>query len=329
MSVAIGRADWRRDSEALREVRRRVFIEEQGISREDEWDGQDAGAVHFLATQDGVPVGTARLLPSGQIGRMAVLAELRGKGIGRQLLDAAVEAARDAGLHEVFLHAQRTAEGFYAAAGFHARGPGFMEAGIPHVDMNLPLGVPYVPVEVPGPEAADAVGTTPVRATPRRSSVQACDGERALAAGAAAVAAAARRMVRIRSVRLAPPIFDQPDLEATLSALARRHAQCQVRILVSDPQAFAGSGHRLLMLARRLSSNVLMRTPRGPVSESLELQPAVLIADQSALWLQPHTNAAVGWYDLEGSAHARNRALEFDQLWDRATEHPELRELRL
>ena len=328
MSVAIGRADWPRDSEALRDVRRRVFIEEQGISRDEEWDGLDDDAVHFLATRDGVPVGTARLLPSGQIGRMAVLAELRGQGIGRQLLDAAIAAARDAGFHEVFLHAQRSAEGFYEAAGFRSRGATFMEAGIPHVDMQLTLGVPYVPVDLPELPPA-AARSTPERVARSRSSVIACDGERALAAGAAAVAAAARRIVRLRSVRLAPAIFDQPELEATLSALARRHAQCQVRILVSDPQAFAGSSHRLLMLARRLSSNVLMRTPRGPVAESLELQPAMLVADHAALWLQPHANAAVGWYDLEGGAHARNRALEFDQLWDRATEHPELRELRL
>lgn len=328
MNVAIGPADWATDSAALREVRRRVFIEEQRISQDEEWDGLDEGARHFLATRDGAPVGTARLLPTGQIGRMAVLAELRGHGVGRQLLDAAIEAARVAGFHEVFLHAQRTAEGFYERAGFRARGGTFMEAGIEHVDMLLPLGVPYEPVALPDVPAAarrrpaDAV-------TPRAASVVRCEGERELAAAAVEVARQARRIVRIRSVRLAPGVFDQAELEAELSALARRHAQCQVRILISDPQAFAGSSHHLLMLARRLSSTVLMRTPRGAPTESLDMQPSMLIADHGALWFQPHSNAPAGYYDLEASAHARSRALEFDQLWDRATEHPELRELRL
>ena len=95
-----------------------------------------------------------------------------------------------------------------------------MEAGIPHVDMHLSLGVPYVPVILPARAAADAAHVTDRTPAPR-SSARSCDGDRELAAGAIAVAATARRIVRIRSVRLAPAIFDQPDLEATLSALAR------------------------------------------------------------------------------------------------------------
>ncbi len=324
MNLAIGRADWQRDADVLRDIRRRVFIEEQGVPRDEEWDGRDDDATHFLATQDGQPIGTARLLPTGQIGRMAVLADLRGQGVGRQLLDAAIEAARAAGFHEVFLHAQRTAEGFYARAGFEPRGDTFVEAGIAHVDMVLPLGVPYEPVPLPG-----VPPTVPVRPASSSTSVRPCTGERELAAAAIEVATAARRIIRIRSAGLAPAIFDQPELEAVLSALARRHAQCQVRILISDPQAFAGSSHRLLQLARRLSSKVLLRTPSGPASESPELQPAMLIADHKALLMQPHGSAPNGWYDLDAGAQARNRALDFDQTWDRATEHPELRELRL
>ena len=85
----------------------------------------------------GTPVGTARLMPSGQIGRMAVLKHLRGTGIGARLLVAAVDAARQGGHRRIFLHAQTQAAGFYERAGFHPTGETFVEAGIEHRLMVL------------------------------------------------------------------------------------------------------------------------------------------------------------------------------------------------
>lgn len=132
--------DWEQDAARLGAVRRAVFIDEQGVSEELEWDAHDAGSLHFLAlAADGHAVGCARLLPDGHIGRMAVLPPWRGRGIGRALLDAATAAARARGHRLLQLSAQAHATAFYAAAGFVAVGSAYEEAGIPHVAMQKVL----------------------------------------------------------------------------------------------------------------------------------------------------------------------------------------------
>ena len=130
------------DIDACRALRRTVFIEEQGIAEADEIDDLDGEAVHLLALQDGQPVGTARLLrkgDSGKIGRVCVLADARGRGIGAALIRAAVETFRGLGLRQAKLGAQAHALGFYAALGFEAVGEVYEDAGIAHRDMILML----------------------------------------------------------------------------------------------------------------------------------------------------------------------------------------------
>ncbi|MCC9597438.1 MULTISPECIES: GNAT family N-acetyltransferase [unclassified Rubrivivax] len=122
-------------------VRSAVFVVEQGIPAELEWDAADAGALHVVAYVDGVPVATGRWLTSDEpgvvrVGRMAVLAPHRGGGLGRRVLDALIDAARAAGHATVMLHAQESAIGFYDRAGFEAVGPSFVEAGIVHQEMR-------------------------------------------------------------------------------------------------------------------------------------------------------------------------------------------------
>ena len=135
--LTIVTTDWTRDAERLGAVRRAVFIEEQGVPETLEWDELDAGAVHLLATtEDGTPIGCARLLSDGHIGRMAVLPGWRRHGIGRALLAAAIDAARGRGHRILMLSAQTHAAGFYAEAGFAAAGDEYEEAGIPHIAMQ-------------------------------------------------------------------------------------------------------------------------------------------------------------------------------------------------
>jgi predicted GNAT family N-acyltransferase len=130
-----------RDIALCRQLRRVVFIEEQGVSEADELDDLDDLAIHLLA-EDGGPVGSARLLvlgDTGKIGRVCVLAKARGQGIGAALIRAAVERFRDMGLARAKLGAQVHAVGFYEALGFVAQGEVYDDAGIPHRDMILTL----------------------------------------------------------------------------------------------------------------------------------------------------------------------------------------------
>lgn len=129
-------ADWRRDRDALRAVRTRVFVAEQKVPVELEWDGFDDRCLHMLAVTPDEAIGTGRLTADGHIGRMAVLADWRGHGVGGALLEALMAAAHERGYASCELNAQLTALGFYERFGFHAHGEVFMDAGIPHRSMT-------------------------------------------------------------------------------------------------------------------------------------------------------------------------------------------------
>jgi predicted GNAT family N-acyltransferase len=134
---------WQTLAPAARVVREAVFLVEQGIDPALEWDDADAGALHAVVMQGDLPVGTARLLPSqagvARIGRMAVLASHRGRGLAATLLAALLQAAVRRGDREALLHAQCTVRRLYEQAGFVGHGPVFLEAGIEHVEMLRPL----------------------------------------------------------------------------------------------------------------------------------------------------------------------------------------------
>ena len=132
-----------RDIALCRQLRRVVFIEEQGVSEDRELDDQDDAALHLLALLDGVAVGSARLLVQGEvgkIGRVCVLQQARGAGIGAALIRAAVAQFRGIeGVTKAKLGAQVHALGFYEGLGFQAFGPVYDDAGIAHRDMVLGL----------------------------------------------------------------------------------------------------------------------------------------------------------------------------------------------
>ena len=124
-------------------IREEVFIREQGVPQELELDEQDETAIHALAYLDGKCIGTARLVNLGnqsmQIGRMAVLTQYRGNGIGKRILEELIELSRKQGTSSIILHAQITAIAFYKKLGFLPEGPEYLEAGIAHRNMILLL----------------------------------------------------------------------------------------------------------------------------------------------------------------------------------------------
>ena len=128
-------ADWHKDNADLRRIRESVFIQEQGVTPEQEWDSDDGTATHFLAYEGAFAIGTARLLAGGCIGRVSVLKDWRGLHVGEQLLTAAIKESERLGLKQQILTAQVQAAGFYERLGFVAVSDEFLEAGIPHIDM--------------------------------------------------------------------------------------------------------------------------------------------------------------------------------------------------
>jgi len=132
-------ADWKKDREKLSAIRSQVFIKEQNVPEEMEWDEYDESAVHFLVFDKENVIASARLKSDGQIGRMAVLAEYRNRGIGTMLLLFILNTARDFEYKEVYLHAQVTAINFYQKQGFRCNTEIFYEANIPHRGMLLKI----------------------------------------------------------------------------------------------------------------------------------------------------------------------------------------------
>jgi predicted GNAT family N-acyltransferase len=124
-------------------VRRAVFIDEQGIPEAEEWDAEDDRCLHFLAEDGHGPVGCARLIARGteaKIGRVAVLKRARGTGLGRAIMQRAMDHARHAGFRTAMLEAQLSAIGFYENLGFVAEGPEYDDgSGILHRVMRRPL----------------------------------------------------------------------------------------------------------------------------------------------------------------------------------------------
>ena len=143
VEVRIELVDWAESETAIRAIRESVFIAEQAVPEELEWDGLDPLCAHALAWNDlGDAIGTARMQADGTIGRMAVLKDWRGRGVGHALLQPLLDLAARQCLSRVTLAAQIHAIGFYERAGFHVAGDPFMDAGIPHRLMVRDLLLP-------------------------------------------------------------------------------------------------------------------------------------------------------------------------------------------
>jgi predicted GNAT family N-acyltransferase len=137
MAIRLKLGDWASQKEEARAIRYHVFVIEQNVPVELEWDDMDVECLHAVAyDEQGHAVGTGRLLPDGHIGRMAVRSEARGSGVGGAILVALMEKAKERGDRSVVLNAQSHAAPFYQRYGFVQEGEEFIEADIPHVQMR-------------------------------------------------------------------------------------------------------------------------------------------------------------------------------------------------
>ncbi|MCR9258246.1 MAG: GNAT family N-acetyltransferase [Pseudomonadaceae bacterium] len=321
-------APWDQHKQVLRSIREAVFIVEQEVPRELEWDDEDETATHFLAVNTlGQFIGCARLLETGQIGRMAVLESYRGKGIGKVLLEAAVAAGKEAGFERLFLHAQTYAEAFYRQGGFLPYGEKFTEADIEHIAMEMKLPLAFQP-----PEGLPAKESTPKpdrsSAEPLRSASQAdfFEGYSDSLEALSRIIESARRRLLILSPYLDHELFDQEHIAQAVSALARSAPRVEIEILIYNSQLIVERGHRLLELARRLDQKITIRllaeTPTAASS-------SFVCADLDAYWLLPSFEKHQGIADLNNPVTTRRLSETFAEAWRKSREDPDLRLLRI
>jgi len=310
-------ADWSNpaDRDACRVVREQVFVVEQRVPAEEEEDEFDASARHVLARDtQGRPIGTGRLSNQAMIGRMAVLAEWRGREVGASMLTTLLDAARALAYPAVEMHAQSSALPFYEKFGFTRYGDEFDECGIKHFHMRLELAPAAQPERRgPGPR-------------PETLTVNVETREQALEETLKLIGAAKRELC-IYSRDLDPNLF---DTEAVLDALKRLGIGGRggsVRILVQEPRVPSQRGHRLIALAQRLSSVFAFRTPQQ--EEDLQYPSAFVLNDVRGYYFRTLGNRFEGEaVNYAPGKHAQLQEL-FDQVWERSEPSEELRQLSL
>ena len=279
----------------LRRVRETVFVQEQNVPLALEWDELDPLCRHVLARDaQGQPIGTGRLTPQHTIGRMAVLADWRGRGVGDALLLALIDEARRLGWREVSLHAQVSAIGFYARHGFLPYEARFVEAGIDHQSMRRLLDKPN-PVDT------------------RDAALTALLG----------VIAGARRGLLIYSRELDPGLLDSPEALAALRRFATQDGE--VRLLLQDPGTPQRALAPLIALAQRLPSAFAFRAVEEPGDRAYPS--AFMVNDRGGWYFRTLGHRFDGETELDGEARARQLRATFEPIWERARVCTEFRAL--
>ena len=310
-------ARWETDQADLRAVRMAVFVVEQAIPESDEWDALDVPSQHLLARDAaGHPIGCGRLTPEHTIGRMAVLREWRGRGVGEALLRSLIEQARALGWSETVLHAQVQAMPFYARQGFVPFGDVYDECGIPHQRMRLELTAAESP-----PARRSSV---PVR--PAARTLEAVSRDEAITA-VLSLLGDARHSMAFYTRELDPGLLDAEPVLQALRQLAMRGRGAELRLLVQEPQAALLDGHRLIALAQRLPSVIRLRVP---VEDSdRQYAAAFALNDVGGYLLRPLGNR----YEGQGSTCDPGRQAQllryFEQVWERSEPATVLRPLEL
>jgi predicted GNAT family N-acyltransferase len=312
----IRRADWEQDGPRLQAIRRQVFVREQQVPEGLEWDGLDTEALHLLAEDaDGAAIGTARLLPSGQIGRMAVLADHRRRGVGRALLLELLRIARAEDFPPVFLNAQTPVLPFYTGVGFAPEGEVFEEAGIPHRRMRLADPDRLLAADLEARRLGGSAGLLRLHTTAAQSSA------------VGRLAAQARTELLISSPDLEPALYDRPPvLDALLRLAVHRRGRVPVRVLVADAETPIKRGHRLIELSRRFSSAIQIRSLPEELADGAE---PCLLADEVGYGLRPGAARDSLLVDFADGGSTRRLRRRFELLWQQSSVHPGLRRLYL
>lgn len=321
MTVRIRKYSWQLAPGHVRDIRQRVFIEEQQVPPELEWDDTDEIADHFLAVlPDNTPVGVARLFSSldetAHIGRMAILPEHRGTGIGQALLRHLLAEAADQ-YDEVRLSAQEYAIPFYQRSGFHVCSDVYDDAGIPHYDMRCLA-----------PELAIAALQERDHPLLLEKDHQSWlfDNESRMLALMDSLAGQAGHRIWLYDRLLEHDLYDRFRFRELISALARRHRLSEVRLLIHDDKPLVKRRHQLVELMRRLPSRMELRLVNTdyPVDD----QPFMLVDREGVLYRHDFYKPD-GFCNFSDSGRVRLLSEAFQRMWDAGRSSLELRQLPL
>lgn len=309
-------ANYAADFDELRYLRTLVFVEEQQIAADIEFDDLDRQCHHVIARDgQGRAIGTGRLSPAGQLGRMAVLAEWRRQGVGASVLRALLEKARTVGLVNVVAHSQVDALGFYQKFGFSPEGAVFLAAGIAHQQVRLilqPLEMLSRPLPKPKAPTLEAVRLDTLELM-LEASEQLISG--------------ARRQLAIYSRDLEYKLYGHKATVEALKQLALRNRNSCVQLIIQEPTNLSGQLHPVIELAQRLPSHFLIRAPLE--TEDLQYLPAFIANDSDGYLFRPLGDRSEGHWSP--NLPSRNRQLrdEFERVWQRCRPCSEFRTLAL
>lgn len=296
--------EWNDAKSILRNIRTRVFIEEQNVPEELEWDGEDSAAMHIVGQEGNRPVACARIFPDGKLGRIAVLKAYRGHGWGNRILRFAEQHMEGNRGNRVYLDAQAAAYAFYFRNGYRPEEEMFWDADIPHLRMSKVLNRPDSKSQQYHLREDDT----------RYES----DQPAAAPAWFQIAAGASRRSIIIRIHDLNHPLFNNTSCISELTGFIRRSDRSHIKLIISH-EIPGLSEHPLLHLQHRMSSRFDVK-----INEQNEINQ--ILFDDAGYLNYDYEKSACCFYDPGITKRHRSR---FDQLWGTASSPVEGRRLKI
>ncbi|WP_438951950.1 GNAT family N-acetyltransferase [Porticoccus sp.] len=315
--IEVEQTSWQNSNAQLKAIRYQVFVKEQHVPEEEEIDEYDLTAIHWLAYgPHDTAMATARMLPDGQIGRMAVLEEYRQMGVGSAMMRKIIKYAVREGLQKLTLNAQIKALPFYEGLGFASEGEPFIDAGIPHKKMVLDLH--QYTDNTPKPALKEIS-----EEDRQKISIEGVDKFRNQAV---TLVQLAHREIRIFSEQLEAVIYSNTEFCDAIYTFATSHPLARVKILVRDLYQVTHQTNQLKELCHRLPSRIQMRK-----FNSLEpcLHREFLLIDKSGILYKQEPERFIGYAVSHAPLEAIELVEEFDKHWEQGDVDPELRRLNI
>ena len=329
-NIEIVKGNWAIDPTPMQEIRTKVFLREQKVPEELEWDGEDSGATHFVAMDGKKAIGTVRLLTNGHIGRMAVIKEYRNLKIGSRLLESCEKQAQAMGKRKVVLDAQKHAIPFYQHHGYKITSEDFfMDAGIPHKTMEKSLQAsnraPVLNNIRPRNREINLAAIKDLKLGEHAERLS-CTTLEGLQAHVIHMSSQSRRCLSIFTQSLEHDLYDTDLFAENLSQMVRNYRYNRVRVLTIDFLKAEKEGHQLVDLSRRLPSYIQIRKV---AREHNEIKDSYLIADEVGLIFRNNANDYKAIVGYSAPTYAQGKQQIFDEIWERGSEIKAFRNLSL